>query len=160
MALPFTYREAQRTLRSPSSAMSYRELQEAVKDLPWPLQEQVLGYARSVNEALPGIFRDARRAFDRGLGDQIVFLAGVRKLHGIVVSSYWTLDNSGRLLQTLNVSGIRAGSLDLSRGGPLHNRLDALVKSLERVLDKHGLRDNLNSDYVALVEALSSDGRS
>ena len=61
--------------------MSYRELQETMKGLPWTIEEQVLGYARSVEDALPGIFQDAGRAFDRALGDKIVFLAGVKKLH-------------------------------------------------------------------------------
>jgi hypothetical protein len=140
--------------------MSYRELQETMKGLPWALEEQVLRYARSVDNALPGIFKDAGRAFDRGLGDKIVFLAGVRKLHSIVVSSYWTLDNSGKLLQTLNVSSIRAGAVELSRGGRLHSRLDSLVKSLEKTLEKQGIRDHLNSDYASLVQVLSADGRS
>jgi hypothetical protein len=140
--------------------MSYRELQETMKGLPWTLEEQVLGYARSVEDALPGIFQDAGRAFDRVLGDKIVFLAGVRKLHSIVVSSYWTLDNSGKLLQTLNVSSIRAGGVDLSRGGPMHSRLDSLVKSLEKALEKQGVRNYLNSDYASLVQALAADGRS
>lgn len=140
--------------------MSYRKLQETVKGLPWALEEQVLGYARSVDEALPEIFKEAGRAFDRAIGDQIVFLAGVRKLHSIVASSYWTLDNSGRLLETLDVSSIRAGSLDLSRGGALHARLASLVNSLEKALEKHDIRQYIGVDYATLVRTLSSNGRS
>jgi len=139
--------------------MSYRELQETVRGLPWTLQEQVTGYARSVEDVLPSIFQKAGRAFDAALGDKIVFLAGVRKLHSIVASSYWTLENSGKLLETLDVSSIRAGGADLSRSGSIHARLGALVKSLEKTFEAQGVRNFLSSDYASLVQALTSDER-
>jgi len=139
--------------------VSYKELEETVKGLPWALEEQVLGYARSVDDALPEIFREAGRAFDRALADQVVFLAGLRKLHSIVAGNYWTLDNSGKLLETLDVSKIRAGSLDLSRGGDLHVRLESLVKSLERALEKNDVRQYLGVDYRTLVGMLASNER-
>jgi hypothetical protein len=139
--------------------MSYRELEETVKGLPWVLEEQVLGYARSVDEALPEIFREAGRAFDRALADQVVFLAGLRKLHSIVAGNYWTLNKSGKLLETLDVSKIRAGSLDLSRGGELHARLGSLVKSLENALEKNDVSQYLRVDYQTIVAMLSRDER-
>jgi hypothetical protein len=134
-------------------------LQTTMEGLPWSLREQVIGYAKSVDDALPEIFREARRDFDRVLGDQIVFFAGVKKLYSIVGASYWTLDNSGKLLETLEVSSIRAGGLDLTRGGDLHHRLQALVNSFDKALEKDNVRQYLNLDYKTLIEVFSNDER-
>jgi hypothetical protein len=139
--------------------MSYRELEETVMDLPWLLKEQVLGYARSVDEALPAIFHESNRSFDRALADQIVFLAGIRKLHSIVSGNYWALDNSGKLLESLEVTKISAGSHDLSRGGELHQLLGSLIKSLENALDKNDVRQYLGVDYRTLLSMLAKNGR-
>jgi len=45
-----------------------KELQNTVEALPWALREQIIGYAKSVDDALPEIFREAGREFDRVLG--------------------------------------------------------------------------------------------
>jgi len=136
-----------------------KELQNTVEALPWSLRDQVIGYAKSVDDALPEIFRETGREFDRSLGDQLVFFAGVKKLYSIVGSCYWALDNSGKLLESLEVSTIRAGGLDLTRGGSLHTRLLALVTSLDIALEQNNVREYLNLDYKTLIEVLSNDER-
>lgn len=136
-----------------------KELQSTVEGLPWALREQIIGYAKSVDEVLPEIFREAGREFDRTIGDQVVFFAGVKKLYSIVGSSYWAIDNSGKLLESLEIAAIRAGGLDLTRGGDLHGRLQALLKSLEKALDENDVRQYLNLDYKTLVELLYSNER-
>lgn len=136
-----------------------KELQNTVEGLPWSLREQVIGYARSVDDALPAIFREAKRDFDSALGDQVVFFAGIKKLYSIVGSSYWALDNSGKLLETLDVSSISAGGLDLTRGGDLHHRLKALVHSLDKALEKNNVRQYLDLDYKTLIEVFSVNER-
>lgn len=136
-----------------------KELQNTVEALPWALREQIIGYAKSVDDALPEIFREAGREFDRALGDRLVFFAGVKKLYSIVGSCFWALDNSGKLLESLDVSTIRAGGLDLTRGGNLHARLQALITSLDVALEKNNVRNYLNLDYKTLIELLSNDER-
>jgi len=139
--------------------MSIKDVQELVKGLPWGIAEQVTSYARSVEDALPQIFRDSGQTFNSRVADQVIFLAGVRKLHGIVASSYWTLENSGKLLESMDVSAIRAGSHDLTRGGKLHDQLYSLLKSLENVLEKQDIKQYLNLSYADLVTTFARDGR-
>lgn len=136
-----------------------KELKDSVENLPWALRDQIIGYAKSVDDALPEIFREAGHEFDRALGDQLVFLAGVKKLYSIVGSCYWALDNSGKLLESLDVSAIRAGGLDLTRGGYLHTRLHALITSLDIAFEQNNVRHYLNLDYKTLIQLLSNDER-
>ena len=100
--------------------MSLLALRNTVVDLPRSIADQVLGYAESVERELPNIFENAGKQFDHTLADELVFVAGVRKLHAIVASSYWTLDNSATLLAGISVDNIRVGELDYSRGGELY----------------------------------------
>jgi hypothetical protein len=139
--------------------MSLKELQETIRGIPSTLETQVIGYAKSVNDVLPEIFEGAGRSFDSEIGDQLVFLAGIKKLHGIVASTYWTLDNSGRILEDLEVSTIRAGALDLSLGGKIHAQLKSLLDNLEKALEEAGIQQYLNSDYETLIGILSSNER-
>jgi hypothetical protein len=139
--------------------MSYRLLEEAVADLPWSLRDQVLGYAKSVEASMPSIFHDAQRKLDAAIADQVVFLAGVRKLHGIVASSFWALDNSGALLKKLKVTSVRAGAADLSRDGPLFKAVKSTLQGIEKVLEEQGVREYIDLDYSELVTQLAANGR-
>src|SRR5262245_6012058 len=129
--------------------MSLSALRNTVVELPRVIADQVLGYAESVEQELPSIFAQSGRQFDHTLADQLVFLAGVKKLHAIVASSYWTLDNSATLLAGLNVDNIRIGEFDYSRGGALHRTLRDLLDNLENVLAVHNLSQYL---YVPLSD--------
>jgi len=53
--------------------MSIALVLEFAQELPPRLRESVIGYARSVEDALPDIFRDAELRPDQGLADQLVF---------------------------------------------------------------------------------------
>jgi hypothetical protein len=44
--------------------MSLEYVRRLAEELPAPLRDQVVGYARSVEEAAPEIFRDANIDFD------------------------------------------------------------------------------------------------
>jgi len=135
--------------------MSLRELQETARGLPPNLQEQVIGYARSVRDALPDIFREAGSPHDAKIADQVIFLAGVRKIHSLVASAYWTVDNSGKLLESMGEIIIRAGSLDLTRQGAFHSRLQSLIKQLENVLRENKIDQLPNINYAELIRLLS-----
>ena len=114
--------------------MSIRALTEITEDLPHTIANDVMGYARSVQSAIPEIFRDARIREDRDLGDQLVFLAGIKKLYSLISSQYWTLDNSLHLMEQDDVSVVRIGSTEISRGSDYHRRLRVAVREFERLL--------------------------
>ncbi len=130
-----------------------------IEGLPKGLSDQVIGYAESVERALPEIFRDAGRQYNSTIADQLVFLAGVRKLHSIVVSSYWILDNSAALLKELSTDQIRVGHTDYSRGGVFYQDLAGLLDLLEKVLIKHNISQYLNVPFSEVLKMLVTDGR-
>jgi hypothetical protein len=85
--------------------MSLALVHEFAQELPPRLRESVIGYARSVQDAIPDISRDAEIRQDQGLADQLVFLAGIKKLHAICSGTFWILDNSLRSLSEAQARG-------------------------------------------------------
>ena len=61
--------------------MSLEQVEEFAELMPFRLGEDVLRYAGSVQAEVVDIFREAKVKQDRTLGDQLIFLAGVKKLH-------------------------------------------------------------------------------
>ena len=79
-------------------------------------REDVIGYARSVDAALPEIFRDAGIAERPDLRDQLVLVAGAKKLHAICSSAFWILEHSLSGLKSADVQQIRMGGIYVARG--------------------------------------------
>lgn len=138
--------------------MSLALLASTVADLPYALREQVIGYAESVKAALPAIYQEAGVAANNGVSDQVVFLAGLRKFHSLVASNYWALDNSASLLEASDISRIRVGAQDLSRGGQLHRSLKNALEALETALAREEIKELLHMPYLELIERLAADG--
>jgi hypothetical protein len=122
------------------------------------LREQVLGYAESVRQALPDIYREAGVQPSSFLSDQITYIAGIRKFHGLVASNFWALDNSASLLLASDVSQIRMGAQDFSRGGNVHTILKNALEALESALDRQGTSELIELRYPELVQRLAADG--
>jgi len=93
------------------------------------------------------------------VGDQLVFIAAVKKIHWLASSSYWTLENSGTLLASMNVTRVRVGQSDLSRGGAVYEQLQSLLNDLETALEKQQAGDYLRMSWSELVRALVSNER-
>lgn len=138
--------------------MSLALLSSTVAELPFALREQITGYAQSVKLALPAIFSDAGVAMRQDVCDQVVFLAGIKKFHSLVASSYWALDNSASLLQSADVTRIRIGAQDFSRGGQLHSSLRSVLEALENILAREEIKGLLDLSYVELVQQLAGNG--
>lgn len=130
-----------------------------VSELPRSLGDQVIGYAESVERALPDIFKEARRRQTPKLAREVVFIAGLKKLHWLTTSSYWTLENSGELLATMDIHRIRIGRADVSRGSGAYDELRALVDALETSLERNDVRHYLLMSWPDLVRELAADGR-
>lgn len=137
--------------------MSLTIVRTMTKDLPKILVDQVIGYAESVEHSLPEIFQNAGRPFDENLANQVVFLAGVKKLHSIVASSYWTLDNSAALLQNFSINRIQIGGTDYSQGGSFHQNLYRLLIALENLIETYNISSYLKIPYSEVVERLVND---
>jgi hypothetical protein len=131
--------------------VSLERVAAVVGQLPPKLREDVIGYARSVRSALPEIFREAGLAEDVRLGDELVFLAGIRKLHASCSAAFWVLDNSLASLREANVVNVRMGSRVYSRGSPEWRQLSELVTGLERLLDQARLLDLMYEPSYAAV---------
>lgn len=142
----------------PVHFLSLALLSSTIADLPFVLREQVLGYAESVRQALPDIFKDAGVKSSSKLVDEVIYIAGIRKFHGLVASNYWALENSASLLRSSNVSHIRMGTQDFSRGAHIHTILKNALDAVEASLDRLGTTELLELRYVDLVQRLAADG--
>jgi len=120
----------------------------------------VIGYAESVSRSISDIFRDCDVQFDPTIADEVVFLSGIRKLYSIISSSYWTLDNSGALLERLGTGLILAGAADLSRGGDLYKDVGKLLRALDEALLATDSYKYMKLSPRELVVELATDERS
>lgn len=139
--------------------MSLKSVREMVSGLPRSLGDQVVGYAESVERALPEMFREARRKRTEKLANQVVFIAGLKKLHWLVASSYWTLHHSSNLLGSMDVDHIRIGRTAVSKGSEVYEELHRVTKELEVVLSNNDVILYLRQPWTDVIQALESNGR-
>lgn len=87
--------------------MSVARLHMAVKDLPYSLKEQVIGFATYVDDASDDLL-DAIGIHTptRGQVDQLAYAAGIWRLWQIINSQLSLLDNSLALLQSATSPGM------------------------------------------------------
>lgn len=139
--------------------MSLSDVRDMVSELPRSLADQVVGYAESVERCLPEIFREAKRRQTDKLSREVVFMAGVKKLHWLSSSSYWTLNHSGRLLKSMGTTSIRVGRMDFSIGSEAHQQLRSLVDDLDKMLRDKDISRYLWLSWPELVQELAANGR-
>ncbi len=138
--------------------MSLELVQTFAQELPPRLREDVVGYARSVQRALPDIFRDAKLAQEQGLADQLVFLAGIKKLYAICSGTFWILDNSLRSLNQAEAYEVRIGSMRISRGSKEWAQLRDLLNDLEVILAEQKLQEMmLLTSYSEILHRLRDE---
>lgn len=139
--------------------MSMRALSRLAESLPPAIANDVIQYARSVQLSLPEIFRDARVREDPELGDQLVFLAGIRKLESAIASQYWILDNSLHLMKAESIDVVRIGSSEIAIGSDFHSGLQHVMRELEHILASEGVAEILMMrSYAEMLKGIS-DGR-
>jgi len=138
--------------------MSLKLLSDALESLPYSLKEQVLGYARSISEAAPEIFKEAGVRRDNKTEDTLVFLAGMKKLFSIVDSNYWVIDNAGAILEKEQSQfSVRIGGSDFSRGGDYLSKLDMIRKELNSYFIEQGIADLIESrNYSEIVRTIQN----
>ncbi len=127
--------------------MSIKLVERLASGLPYSLSEQITGYARSVKDSLEDIFAESHIRFDETLADQIVLIAGVKKLYDVCSSNFWTLDNSLSMLSKQGTSSVRIGSNLLNRESEYYTELRTLMQELDKYLDTAGLRQYIDNPY-------------
>lgn len=138
--------------------MSLELVMEFARELPPRLREDVVGYARSVQSALPDIFQGAGVAETRDLRDQLVFIAGVKKLYAICSSAFWILDNSLRGLERAEVRQVRLGGVFLSRGSREWTQLRDAVTAIEVVLQEQRILPFVYTpSYADILTAIANE---
>jgi hypothetical protein len=139
--------------------MSLERVEDFARGLPPRLREDVLGYARSVQSALPEIFENAGVRETSELRDQVVFIAGVKKLHAICSSTFWILENSLSRLQQADIRQVRLGGLTVSRGSRMWTELRDTVTAIEAILAQQGLLQFVSTPSYAEILRELTDGR-
>lgn len=140
--------------------MSLRTLQEFTSELPYAIREQVLGYARSVRDAAPEICREAEVPPSLELVDQLMWLAAMKRLHTIVGSAYWTLENANALLQQHDAGPASVGSTDYAEGSLMYATLSRLQGDLGRLEQDLGLVNLIRLPWPEAARALADERRS
>jgi hypothetical protein len=140
--------------------MSMDAIERLLGGFPAALRDPVLGYAVSVKGALPEIFREARIDPDPVLEDQVVFIAGIRKLHAMVSSTFWTLNKALRQLGTRDIPSVRIGARGYSLDSVEYRRIEALYDSLRTRLEEENLlRFMRGISYAAVLQTLDNERR-
>jgi len=135
--------------------MSLELVQEFAQQLPFRLREDVVGYARSVQAAVPDIFREAGITLDQRLAGQLVFVAGIKKLYAICSGTFWILDNSLHSLQHTQTYEVKIGSMRISRESREYEQLRDLLNDLDNTLAEQRLGEIVHvSSYTETLHWL------
>jgi hypothetical protein len=106
------------------------EIESLIDVLPASLREQVYSYVNSVAAVADDIFADARVNRSDDLMRALIFIATLRKLFGIVGSSYWAVSNALSATKATAVDRgafeIRIGRSRYARGTREYDGLEAL----------------------------------
>jgi uncharacterized protein (DUF1499 family) len=135
--------------------MSISALTRAIGGLPRNMVDSVVSYARSVEAALPEIFREAGIKYRKNIAEEVIFVAGIKKLFATVDSTYWMLENSKVLLERQQVTEVRIGSSDLYGNGRELDTLRQLRTDFLELLEQNNLTDIVDeSSYSSIIRKL------
>lgn len=123
--------------------MSLRDLEEFAGELPYALRTQVTDYARSVRDAAPEILAEAGLETGGPLVEELMWLAALRRLHAIVGSAYWTIENANRLMEQHEAGAPMVGATDYSLESGMYRGLTAALTDLDRTTRGLDLSDLL-----------------
>lgn len=139
--------------------MSIRDLEQVVSELPYSIREDVLGYALSVQRAMPEILREARIREADGLAEQIVFVSGIKKLYSVTASSFWVLENSLEVARQADLGAVRVAGERIDRGSEYYNSLSTLLRDFDLLIEDLGIREVIDIDSLPELARALSAGR-
>jgi len=135
--------------------MSVAALNPILDNLPFALKSQVSSYTESVRNSLPDIFHGAEIKYDWSIAEELLFVAGIRKLHSLISSSLWTLENSITLLSQNDISNIRVGGKEIGAKSEYQHNLRRLNTELEKTLGEYSLIGYLSGSYSEVLKNIS-----
>lgn len=134
--------------------MSLQAIQAIADELPTILRNDLIGYTKSVEAALPEIFSQAHVTRSEKLSNELIFIAGIKKIYSICSSQYWLLNNSLHALKD-HVQEIRLGSAVISLHSPDYQRLEQINNELFEILSSQGVAEFLDvSSYAEILRRL------
>jgi hypothetical protein len=126
--------------------MSAEAFRHAIEELPSKLRDDLNGYVKSVEDAVPQILRDndVPEAEWQRMYKLVPFVAGVRRLYGVVNGQYWLMQDALDFAERGNFKGFRYGSFSISADSEEYLR----AKELNNALFKW-LSDNRIAEVVS-----------
>ena len=132
-------------------------VKEFAEELPYRFREDVISYARSVRDAVPDIFKEAQYPLNEDLAEQIIFIAGVKKLYSIFTAHFWTISNSLFMLERSEVHSVRIGSRLIYKSSDDYFALSELVRHLDHLLSEHRMLEFIHQQsYPEILKALKT----
>jgi hypothetical protein len=133
--------------------LSRRQLREAIEDYPYAMRERVLDYALRVEESAQAIFSDVGHENPtQGEIDQLVFVAGLRKLWSMVEFQFRTLQSVVTADQ-YGVAGLRAGGVVYRRDSSDYLAVRDLRDDLWSILRQGGMLELVRTRRLSDVAA-------
>jgi hypothetical protein len=118
------------------------------------VRDQVLGYAESVDNALPDIFEEAQIPFDEQVRDEVAPIAGIRKLDAICTSSALLLGRAVATVAAERITTIKIGASEYAEGSPDYSELTQLSERMRVMLRELELEQYLSMQYAGIVREL------
>ena len=134
--------------------MSMERLRSLSRPLSALVRDQVLGYAESVNAALPEIFEEVRLSFDEQVADEVVLIAGIRKLDAICSSAALLLDRAMAGLAADQIMTIRIGASEYAEDSRDYTELTELSNLMRATLRDLEMEPFITMRYDRMVREL------
>lgn len=113
--------------------MSLARLHLTIRDLPYGLREQIIGFATYIDDASDDLLDEAGVSRpSRNQIDELVYIAGLWRFWQTINSLFSLLDNSLSLLQSSNPTGSTLGQAQIGyrMGGQLYSRTSSQYSML------------------------------
>ena len=137
--------------------MSLEAVQRIVAELPLNLRNDLIGYARSVENALPQIYRDAEVDRTQRLDDRLILVAALKQLHGIVSGNYWLLEHSLEGLGS-DADAVQLGSSVIDRESSDMLEWQRAHLGLQELIDGLGLRQLvMMTSYADILRVIADE---
>ena len=128
-------------------------------ELPYAIAEDIRTYSSAVRQSMEDIFKDAGVAYSNALVEQVCFIAELKKLHSIVTTQYWVLQNSLSLLTRNEIASVRAGSLRIQRNSDSFLELEQIMQELNDLLRENEILELVEMPTYRDIVLRLVDGR-
>jgi len=138
--------------------MSRAAFRRVIANLPPRLRDQLDGYVQTVEMHASDIFDDAGVPITPERRNQLVFIAGVRRLWALVDGQYELLHNTLDTLGGQEVDAISIGSTVYAPGSPEYRRVRLLRDQLRERLQELGALDYVQAGTLADIPPMLAEG--